>query len=110
SLRLGTPPHPLSTSSVMMQFAQPLALYGLAVALVLHSTWAWWSDRRSRRLLGKFAAGGMMDRLIASFSRPRQRFKAALSVLACLFLIFALSRPQWGNITEEIELKGVDIL
>jgi Ca-activated chloride channel homolog len=94
----------------MIQFAQPLWLYGTAAALLLLTGWAWWADRRSRRLLERFVAGNMVQRLVASFSRPRQRFKAALSVLACFFLLLAFARPQWGTITEEIELQGVDIL
>lgn len=94
----------------MISFGQPLWLYGLAVAAIILTAWAWWTDRRSRRLLERFVASSLVSRLTLSFSRPRQRVKSGLSVLACLLLILALARPQWGSVTEEIELQGVDIL
>lgn len=94
----------------MIQFGQPLALWGFAAGIVLLSLWAWWNDRRSRRLLQKFAATGLLDRLTSSFSRSRQRTKTVLSLIACLCFLLALARPQWGSVTEEIELQGVDIL
>jgi Ca-activated chloride channel family protein len=93
-----------------LSFGEPLGLIALAVALPLLAFWAWWSDHRSRHLLGKFAAGSMVERLSASFSRPRQRSKAVLSILACLCLLLAIARPQWGTEIEEIELRGVDVL
>lgn len=94
----------------MIEFGQPLWLYGLAAAIVLLTAWSWWTDRRSRRLLERFVAGSLVDRLASSWSRPRQRVKSGLSVLACLLLLLALARPQWGSTTEEIELRGVDVL
>lgn len=93
-----------------LNFGQPLGLIALAVALPLLALWAWWSDYRSRQLLSKFAAGSMVERLSASFSRPRQRSKAVLSILASLCLLLAIARPQWGTEIEEIELRGVDVL
>lgn len=93
-----------------LKFGEPLALLALAIAIPLLVLWAWWSDYRSQRLLSKFAAGSMVERLSASFSRPRQRWKSALSILACLSLLLAIARPQWGTEIEEIELRGVDVL
>jgi Ca-activated chloride channel family protein len=93
-----------------LNFGEPLGLTAIAIILPLMVILAWWNDRRVQQKLGLFAAEKMLLKLTMSFSQPRQRLKSGLSLLACLLLLVAMAKPQWGTTTETIEMRGVDIM
>jgi Ca-activated chloride channel family protein len=79
----------------------------LAPALATFFAWALW---RKAKLLRRFAESGMLRRLVAGASLPRQLLKALLLLLAVAFLVLALARPQWGAKEEVIQRKGLDVV
>ncbi len=80
-----------------------LALPILAGLLVL-------SFRRRRRALEAFGDLSLMDRLASSVSTEKRVIKAALVMLAAMFLVLALARPQWGTKLETVRRRGVDVI
>ncbi len=52
----------------------------------------------------------LIERLLTGVSFTRQRFKAFLLILCCIFAIVALIRPKWGYRWEEVKRRGVDIM
>lgn len=92
-----------------MRFENPEMLF-LLLALPLAGLFFWWSFRRKRRLLERFAHVAVIDRLIASTSRRKQVAKVVGLMAALALIVVALGRPQWGAKTRPIEKKGVDLL
>ncbi len=80
-----------------------LVLFGLIVFLVF-------SAKRKAALLGSFADKRSLERLAASYSRKKDRLKAALIIIAVFFVIIAILRPQWGFVWEEVEHRGADVM
>lgn len=95
---------------MMLQFGQPLILSIFVIGIVILPILAWRGHRRATRAMEVFAAKELLPRLSGAICRKRKWVKTALSLFACLFLLFALARPQFGTITEEIEFEGIDIL
>jgi Ca-activated chloride channel family protein len=91
-----------------MQFATPSAFYGLLLlpALVL---FLGWSARRKGRAAERLAQPTLLERLSLGVSRRRDRWKAALLLVGVFFLVLALARPQWGQGTDEVVARGVDV-
>jgi Ca-activated chloride channel family protein len=82
-------------------------LLTLIPVLVAFFIWVW---QHKQRVLARFASPALARRLTPTVSLARQVYKWVLLVLACIFLIFALVRPQFGIKTEMVERKGVDIM
>jgi Ca-activated chloride channel family protein len=91
-----------------MQFATPSAFYGLLLlpALVLFLVWA---GRRKGKAAERLAEPTLLQRLSLGVSRPRDRWKAALLLAGLFFLVLAIARPQWGQGTDEVVARGVDV-
>ena len=66
--------------------------------------------RRRRRLLERLGDLPLMERLSGSLSQEKRLIKAALLVVASVFLILALARPQWGAKTEVVTRRGIDVM
>ncbi len=66
--------------------------------------------RTKSRLLQRFAAVGMLERLTSGISRPRQYFKAALILIGLTACLLALAKPRWGFTWEEVKRQGVDVV
>ena len=94
----------------MLEFGQPLIFWIFVAGIAILPILAWRGYRRATRSLQLFAAKELLPRLSGSICGRRRRMKAVFSLFACLFLLFALARPQFGTITEEIEFEGIDIL
>ena len=62
------------------------------------------------RLLRRFAAPAMLQRLTAGVSRQRQMLKAALIGVGVLAAVLALAELKYGFEWEEVERRGVDIV
>ncbi len=66
--------------------------------------------RTKTRLLERFAAAGMLERLTSGISRPRQYLKAALVLIGLAACLLALVKPRWGFTWEEVKRRGVDVV
>jgi len=66
--------------------------------------------RTKHRLLARFAAPGLLERITGSVSRPRQRLKVALLLLGLLFGVLSLVQAKWGFHWEEVQRRGVDVV
>ncbi|MDX1384377.1 MAG: VWA domain-containing protein [Thermoanaerobaculia bacterium] len=86
---------------------EALWLLWLVPALV---AFHFFSFRRRRRLLERFASAAVSRRLIGAVSRRRQALKAALVLLAVAALAIALTAPKYGFSWEELERRGVDVV
>jgi Ca-activated chloride channel family protein len=91
-----------------MQFATPEAFYGLLLLPVLAAFFLW-SGRRTRRAAATLGESRLIDRLSLGVSRRRDRWKAGLVLAGIFFLVVAIARPQWGQGTEEVAARGVDV-
>jgi Ca-activated chloride channel family protein len=92
-----------------MRFGAPGYLWLLLCIPVLAGL-AVWAFRRRRRALESFGDAALVGRLAASTSIEKRIIKAALVVLASLFLALALARPQWGTRLETVHRRGVDVI
>lgn len=92
-----------------MRFAAPEYLWGLLGLPVLIGLFVL-SFRRRRRALEAFGDLRLLKRLSASASLERRMIKASFVVVAALFLILALARPQWGAKLETVTRRGVDVI
>jgi len=92
-----------------MRFAAPEYLWGLLGLPVLIGLFVL-SFRRRRRALEAFGDLRLLKRLSASASLERRMIKASFVVVATLFLILALARPQWGAKLETVTRRGVDVI
>ncbi len=66
--------------------------------------------RRRRRALERFAEARLLPTIVPGFDPRRQRWRAALIVLALACLAVALAGPKWGFHWEEVHREGVDIV
>ncbi len=66
--------------------------------------------RRKRKILETFASVHLLPQISVSFSPARQKVKAALLILAFIFLAFTLTRPAWNAKPRKIERQGRDIV
>jgi Ca-activated chloride channel homolog len=91
-----------------MQFATPEAFYGLLVLPVIVVFLAWSGSRRGRAA-ERLAEPTLLERLSLGVSRRRDRWKALLLLVGIFFLVLAIARPQWGQGTDEVVARGVDV-
>jgi Ca-activated chloride channel family protein len=91
-----------------MQFAAPDAFYGLLL-LPLLLGFLLWTARRRARAVERLGEPGLIGRLSLGVSRSRDRWKASLVLAAVFFLVLAIARPQWGQGTDEVSARGVDV-
>lgn len=93
----------------MIKFGNPAALYFLwlvpAGIVFFYFVFRW-----KKRSLENFGNLELIHKLTAGLSRQRQIAKAAMLLLALLFLLLALARPQIGTRLEEVQREGVDIV
>jgi Ca-activated chloride channel homolog len=91
-----------------MQFATPDAFY-LLLLLPALALFFVWTHRRKMRTARSLGDEGLVSRLSLGVSRAHDRWKRSLFVVGVFFLVLALARPQWGQGTEEMVAKGVDV-
>jgi Ca-activated chloride channel homolog len=88
-------------------FIHFLYLLALVPALIAFFIYAF---RRKRKALALFGNLDLVKLLSASVSRKRQVWKAGLLVMAVLFLVIALARPQFGTKMKMVKREGQDIV
>jgi Ca-activated chloride channel family protein len=92
-----------------MRFAVPLLLWLLllAPAAAALADWLW---RRRLDANAAWAARGLWDRLLPAYAPRRLRLSVATLAVAVLGTSLALARPRWGEGTQKVERKGVDVV
>ena len=93
----------------MMRFGAPFYLWMLLAAPVLAALLLL-AFRRRRRILERFGDLPLMERLAGSLSLEKRIIKSVLLVVASVFLVLALARPQWGAKIETVQRRGIDIM
>lgn len=63
-----------------------------------------------KKALERFGNLELIQKLTSSISRSRQVLKASLIIIAVIFMILSLARPQLGTKLEQVKREGVDIL
>ncbi|MGN6552178.1 MAG: VWA domain-containing protein [Verrucomicrobiota bacterium] len=69
-----------------------------------------WSARTRRNLMKQFIHARLLPGLTAGVSPGREKIRASCVILAAVFLVLALARPQWGYDLEEVRQRGLDIV
>ncbi len=93
----------------MFRFANPQYLYLLSLIPIMWMLYLVASHSRRRRL-GRFGNLEVIKTLMPNISRGRVRFKFLLYLASLLFLILALSRPQFGSKLRESKSQGVEMM
>lgn len=92
-----------------MIFARPEAWYLLCllplIAVGLHVFYQYRYTMTSR-----FVQQHLIDEVAQGFSQQHFQIKALLLMLAFVFMVAALSRPQWGEHVRSIKRHGLDIM
>jgi Ca-activated chloride channel homolog len=92
-----------------MRFGSPHLLW-LLVAVPVLAFLLGLRIYRQRKILARFGDLGVVDRLARSLSTEKRVIKTVLLVLASVFLVLALARPQWGARTETVTRRGIDVV
>src|SRR3954469_3785486 len=93
-----------------MSFVSSRVLWAIPVVVPGVIWFLWWSWRKRQALVRLFVSERLLPQLLEGFSPRRLKIKMTLVVLAVLFLMLALARPQWGFVWEEANQRGRDIL
>jgi Ca-activated chloride channel homolog len=67
-----------------------------------------WSKKK--KALELFIDSALLSKINISMDRSKRYFKAALLLMALVFIIFSITRPAWNPVPEKIERKGRDIV
>jgi Ca-activated chloride channel family protein len=92
-----------------MRFGAPFYLWLLLAAPALAALLLL-AFRRRRHILERFGDLPLMERLAGSLSLEKRIIKSVLLVVASVFLVLALARPQWGAKIETVQRRGIDII
>ena len=92
-----------------MSFGAPLLL-GLVLLAPVAAALGLWLWHRRLAADTAWAARGLWDRLLPTFSPWRLTFSVLTLALAVLGASLALARPRWGAGEQKVERKGVDVV
>lgn len=67
-----------------------------------------WNKRR--QLIAGLFQGELADLMLRNWDKKKHLIKRVLFVLAILFLVLALTRPQWGQKAEVSGRMGIDVM
>jgi Ca-activated chloride channel family protein len=92
-----------------LELGNPIALYflglvGVCAALVVLEIVS------SRRAVERFAASGVVGKILGGFSRRRKILKRLLVVLALLLLVLAWAMPRVGRGVRVVKREGADVV
>ncbi|MBC8554389.1 MAG: VWA domain-containing protein [Candidatus Brocadiales bacterium] len=84
-------------------------LYLLPIVFIMALVYiAFYKNRQNA--IKKFVQAELMDSIVASVSKRKQKIKAVFVITALLFIIFSLVQPKWGYHWEDVERRGIDIV
>lgn len=92
-----------------MNFRQPEFLYFILPLIAVVFALALYARTKRRRAVASFVDTAMAPRILPEESAARFWTKLALWELGLIFSLTALARPQWGDIVEEVKIKGSDL-
>ncbi|MFA6321618.1 MAG: VWA domain-containing protein [Candidatus Omnitrophota bacterium] len=69
-----------------------------------------WAMKRRRKLMNRFVEKSLAGTIAPTISSERKTVKMAMIIIAVIFMVFSLARPQWGFEWKETKMKGLDIL
>ena len=92
-----------------MELGNPIALYFLGLVALCGLLFAF-EMLSSRRAVERFAASGVVGKILKGFSRRRKILKRSLIVLALLFLVLAWTMPRVGKGMRVIKREGADVV
>ncbi len=92
-----------------MRFANSVLLNWLWFLPVLWIILQWLLRRRCK-MMTRFAAEGLLEKIASDFSLKRIQWKNYSLLVAYIFFIGALARPQWGYSIEKVKQQGLDIM
>ena len=92
-----------------MKFGAPYYFYLLwtLVPLIIFLIWA---NRKKYDLIVRFCGANLLSKLVTLDFKRLQKSKAIFVILTFLFLLLALTRPQWGYQWKDYKQEGVDII
>lgn len=93
----------------MFQFAHPEFLWGFLVIPLLIILFVF-SRMARRKALRRFGSEGLMKVLMPYASGARPVFKFMVVLLALVFFIFGLARPQFGSKLKKVKREGVELV
>ena len=93
-----------------MRFEHPQVLWLLLVLSPALALFFWWASRVRQKLLTQFVEARLLSQLTVGLSSTRRKIRFAFLILAAVFLVFTLARPQRGFDLEEVEQHGLDIV
>ncbi len=92
-----------------MRFEHP-NLFWLLLILPAMILLFWWSARAKQKLLAQFISARLLPVLTTGISSARQNLRFVFLILAAVFLVITLARPQHGFDLEEVSQNGLDIV
>jgi len=93
-----------------MRFEHLQILWLLLVLPPALGLFFWWSSRVRQKLLTQFVEARLLSQLTVGISPARRKIRFAFLILAAVFLIFTLARPQRGFDLQEVAQRGLDIV
>jgi Ca-activated chloride channel family protein len=91
------------------RFAQPDMLYLLLLVPVLIVIWIF-GNRSRKAARERFAEPVMVRRLSPDYSSGRMAAKFLVRLLAFIFAVLTIARPQFGSRLEEAKREGVEVI
>jgi len=91
-------------------FGNLLYLYLIPMAVALLVLFYRWSERRSARILSRFARRSVLGRLLGSVDGSRLKLQAGLYFAAVALILVALAGPRFGERMVELSAQGVDVV
>ena len=92
-----------------MSFSCPQAFFLLFILLPFIFI-IFFNYRKKKKLLKSFISDDAYQKLSERSGMEIDFFKAALIVLALIFFIMALAGPEWGEVFEKIDIKGIEMI
>lgn len=92
-----------------MKFGDPTHFHFLW-ALVPFLFFLAWANRKKYELIVRFCGENLFSKLVSPNFKEQQKARAICLSFTLLFLLLALTRPQWGYQWEDIQQEGVDII
>jgi Ca-activated chloride channel homolog len=100
---------PVLFKEVAVIFAQPVNfwLLALVLTLIVLEIVLW---RRRRKLISTLFPGELAELMLRNWDKRKFIIKRILFVLAIIFLVAALARPQWGKKIHTEGRMGIDVM
>ena len=68
------------------------------------------AGRARKKAMEKFAGAELLKEIGSSFDAGKRKMRSFMIIIAVLFIVLALMRPQWGFKWQEVKRQGLDII